>query len=328
MAVELSNSVQKLRGIGPKGAEALKKMDIYTCRDLLYHYPRGYEDKSEIVPVEELSSEVAKVAEVTITSEVRKIRVRSGRVIVQADAADDSGSVMLCFFNQEYMKNVLHRGEKYRVYGKITGGRFARDMVNPEVKRADDEFAGGIQPLYPLTEGIRQNDLRKAIRQVLDESIGNVTDSIPNGVRQEYNLATAKFALENIHFPTSEEALTMARKRLIFGEFFTLSAALSLKKGMRKAEETKGWDISPAKEFEKSLPFRLTNAQKRALEEILHDISSGNVMNRLVQGDVGSGKTAVAAAASFVAIQILRSLRRQLRPSDLLDQARRKAGDP
>ena len=303
MALELSGSVTSIRGIGARSAEALARMDIYTCRDLLYHYPRGYEDKTRLVPVEELSSDVAKVCEVTITSEVRKIRARSGRVIVQAEAADDTGVITLCFFNQEYMKNVLHRGEKYIVYGKVSGGKFARDMINPEVRRADEEYTGGIQPLYPLSEGLRQNDLRKAVRQVLDDTIGSVTDSIPSAVRQKYELATAKFALENIHFPSSEEACRMARKRLIFGEFFTLAAALASRKDARSAEDTEKWDISPSGEFEAGLPFRLTGAQKRALDEILGDMSSGKVMNRLVQGDVGSGKTAVAAAASFVAIR-------------------------
>ena len=303
MALELSSSVLNIRGIGQKSAEALGKMDIRTCRDLLYHYPRGYEDKTQIIPVEELSTEVAKVAEVVVTSEVRKIRVRSGRVIVQAEAADDSGSVMLCFFNQEYMKNVLRRGEKYIVYGKIAGGKFARDMINPEVRRAEESYEGGILPLYPLSEGLKQNDLRKAVRQVLDETIANVNDSIPAGVRQAYELATAQFALKNIHFPDSEEACRMARKRLIFGEFFTLAVALGVRKDNRRAQAADNWDVTPAADFEKSLPFALTGAQKRTLNEILADTASGRVMNRLVQGDVGSGKTAVAAAACYVAVR-------------------------
>ena len=303
MALELGSDVRMIRGIGEKSAKALSKLGITTCRDLLNHYPRGYEDRTKIVPVAELSEEISQVAEVTVTSPVRKVRLRSGKVLVQAEAADDSGSVMLNFFNQEYMKNVLSQGETYYVFGKVSGAKFAKDMTNPEVRKKDGEFEGEILPVYSLTEGVRQNDLRKAVRAVLKDTLDAVTDSLPAPVRLEHQLATAKFSLQNIHYPDSEEALGVARKRLIFGEFFTLAAALGMRKNLRREEDAKALDVSFREEFEKSLPFRLTGAQQRAVSEILGDLASGRVMNRLVQGDVGSGKTAVAAAAAFTVIR-------------------------
>ncbi|MBR5743475.1 MAG: ATP-dependent DNA helicase RecG [Clostridia bacterium] len=303
MALELGSDVRMIRGIGDKSAKALEKLGIKTCRDLLNHYPRGYEDRTRIVPVAELSEEINQVAEVTVTSPVRKVRLRSGKVLIQAEAADDSGSVMLNFFNQEYMKNVLVQGGEYYVFGRVSGGRFAKDMTNPEVRKKDGEFEGEILPVYPLTEGIRQNDLRKAVRAVLSDTLDAVTDALPVPVRKEYELATVRFSLQNIHFPDSEKALEVARKRLIFGEFFTLAAALAMRKNLRRGKSTAAMDVSSREEFEKSLPFSLTGAQRRAVDEILGDLSSGSVMNRLVQGDVGSGKTAVAAMAAFVAIR-------------------------
>ena len=303
MALELGSDVRMIRGIGDKSAKALEKLGIRTCRDLLNHYPRGYEDRTRIVPVAELSEEIGQVAEVTVTSPVRKVRLRSGKVLVQAEAADDSGSLTLNFFNQEYMKNVLSQGETYYVYGRVSGSKFSKDMTNPEVRKKDGDYAGEILPVYPLTDGIRQNDLRKAVKAVLKDTLDTVTDSLPVPVRLEHELATVKFSLQNIHYPDSEEALAVARKRLIFGEFFTLAAALGMRKNLRRGESTLALDVSCREEFERSLPFRLTGAQSRAVSEILGDLSSGQVMNRLVQGDVGSGKTAVAAAAAFTVIR-------------------------
>jgi len=301
--MELSSPVTECKGIGTKTAGALARLGIHNVRDLLYHYPRGYEDRTKITPVDELSGEMNQLALVTITAPVRKIRIRGGKVMIQADAADDSGSIQLCFFNQEYMKNVLREGESYYIYGKATGGRFVRDMINPEVQPATTEFSGEILPLYPLTDGVRQSDLRKAIRQALNECLDKITDSLPNSVRMTHGLATAKFAIENIHFPSSEEACAMARKRLIFGEFFLLAAGLKQRKDARVEEAGKKLDTRCVNEFTSKLPFTLTGAQERTLREICTDLASGFVMSRLVQGDVGSGKTAVAAAAAFVAIQ-------------------------
>ncbi|MBR5867831.1 MAG: ATP-dependent DNA helicase RecG, partial [Clostridia bacterium] len=301
--MELSSPVTECKRIGPKTAQSLAKLGIRNIRDLLYHYPRGYEDRTKITPVEELTGEMNQLALVTITSPVRKIRIRGGKVMIQADAADDSGRIQLCFFNQEFMKNVLREGESYYIYGKATGGRFVRDMINPEVQAAGGEFSGEILPLYPLTEGVRQSDLRKAVRQALDECLDKITDSLPNSVRMTHGLATARFAMENIHFPTSEEAAAMARKRLIFGEFFLLAAGLKQRKDARVEEAGKKLDTRFADAFVEKLPFALTGAQDRTLREICADLASGFVMSRLVQGDVGSGKTAVAAAAAFVAIQ-------------------------
>jgi len=298
--LELTDDIRTLRGIGEKTAKAMAKQDIHTIRDLINHYPRGYEDKSRITPVAELQNELFQLVQVTVTSPASIHRLRSGKLLVQAETADETGGLMLCFFNQEYMKNTLKTGETYLVYGKPSGARLTKDMINPQVTRLDGEFQAEIAPLYPLTDGLRQSDLRKAVRQALDGVLDKVTDSLPNAVRQKYELATAKFALGNIHFPSSDKACELSRKRLIFGEFFTLAAAMKLYKKSRKTEENRPYDISVAEEFLSALPFTMTDAQMRTVEEILSDFKNGLGMHRLVQGDVGSGKTVVAAAAAFV----------------------------
>ena len=215
---------------------------------------------------------------------------------------DDTGSVSATFFNQSYMKDALRTGETYVVYGRVEGPPGRRQMTNPVCERADRaRFTGRILPIYPLTRGISNNLLAGLTLRCVEECAGQMEEALPAGLRREHALAAAEFAYRNIHFPRDEEALELARRRLTFEELFCLACGMALLRTRRERAEGVRFSIPPAEEFLALLPFALTAAQRRAMEEVAVDTASGAPMNRLVQGDVGSGKTMVAAYGAWLA---------------------------
>ena len=215
---------------------------------------------------------------------------------------DDTGSVTATFFNQSYMKDALRTGETYVVYGRVEGPPGRRQMTNPVCERADRaRFTGRILPIYPLTRGISNNLLAGLTLRCVEECAGQVEETLPAGLRREHALAAAEFACRNIHFPRDEEALELARRRLIFEELFCLACGMALLRTRRTRAEGVPFSTPPVEEFLALLPFSLTAAQRRAMEEVAADTASGAPMNRLVQGDVGSGKTMVAAYGAWLA---------------------------
>ena len=215
---------------------------------------------------------------------------------------DDTGSVTATFFNQSYMKDALRTGETYVVYGRVEGPPGRRQMTNPVCERADRaRFTGRILPIYPLTRGISNNLLAGLTLRCVEECAGQVEETLPAGLRREHALAAAEFACRNIHFPRDEEALELARRRLIFEELFCLACGMALLRTGRTCAEGVPFSTPPVEEFLALLPFSLTAAQRRAMEEVAADTASGAPMNRLVQGDVGSGKTMVAAYGAWLA---------------------------
>ena len=215
---------------------------------------------------------------------------------------DDTGSVTATFFNQSYMKDALRTGETYVVYGRVEGPPGRRQMTNPVCERADRaRFTGRILPIYPLTRGISNNLLAGLTLRCVEEGAGQVEETLPAGLRREHALAAAEFACRNIHFPRDEEALELARRRLIFEELFCLACGMALLRTGRTCAEGVPFSTPPVEEFLALLPFSLTAAQRRAMEEVAADTASGAPMNRLVQGDVGSGKTMVAAYGAWLA---------------------------
>ena len=225
--------------------------------------------------------------------------------IVKLRAVDSAGSLNITFFNQSYMKNALIQGENYIFYGKISGTAKNPEMTNPIVEKNDGKgrSTGRIVPIYRLTSGITQNMVSRAVLQGLAACGDILPDPLPRGIQQQYKLAQSRFSYENIHFPNSPADLEIARRRLIFEELFVLSCALTFLKRNKKVKE--GTAIIPAdmREFYSSLPFQLTGAQKRAIDEALLDMAKPIPMSRLVQGDVGSGKTVVAAACCYNAFK-------------------------
>ena len=303
--MEWNSPVSMLKGIGEQRERKLQKLGISTIEDLLTHYPREYKDRSEIVkiadlPMDEPSTFLAQVKEEGQNS-------RHGRLVyTRMKVYDETGSVGVLWYNQPYMKNSLKIGEWYLFSGKLQKKYGRKEILSPEVERIGENFAGGrILPVYPASEGISQKMLRNLMEEALSQMSGGMREELPLWLRKEYKLAERNFAIENIHFPKTEQGFYDARRRLVFEELFVLQTALfQLKNTLEDSGE--GIMLKKKKalqEAEALLPFALTNAQKRVLKEMEKDMTSGKIMNRLVQGDVGSGKTAVAMVAAYWAIK-------------------------
>ena len=301
-ALTLSSPVTCLSGIKTARAAQLQKLGIRTLYDLIAYFPRDYEDRTRIAEIGSLEPGVPACFEAMVVAAPKTSYIRKGLEITRLTVADCTGSLHLVYFNQPYLSSALHYGETYRFFGTLQEEP-SRQMQNPVFESAQN--AGGVTgrlvPVYALTAGLSNNVLQKAIRQALDACLGTLPDVLPESVRTEYKLCGVQFAYETIHAPASREALMQARTRLVFEEFFIFSAGLQMLRDARCDESAVPCDISGADAFEAALPFRLTGAQQRAIRDVLRDMASGRPMNRLVQGDVGSGKTMIAAAAAFCA---------------------------
>ena len=302
MALRLADRLDTLPGIGPARARGLKKLGLVTVEDLLRCYPRSYEDRRKFSTVAAAPVDIPVCLELLVAEPPRLSRIRKGLELVKARLVDDTGSLTATFFNQTYMKDALRPGETYIVYGKVEGPPGRRQMTNPVCERSDRvRFTGCILPVYALTHGISNNLLAGLARRCVDECAGQLEEVLPGPLRREHALAAAEFACRNIHFPRDEEALELARRRLIFEELFYLTCGMALLRTRRDEAAGVPFAIPPVEEFLALLPFPLTGAQRRVMDEIAADVSAGPPMNRLVQGDVGSGKTMVAAYGAWLA---------------------------
>ena len=302
MALRLGDGVERLPGIGPARARSLEKLGLATVEDLLRYFPRDYEDRRRFSTVAAAPVDTPVCLELLVAEPPRLSRIRKGLELVKARLVDDTGSVSATFFNQSYMKDALRTGETYVVYGRVEGPPGRRQMTNPVCERADRaRFTGRILPIYPLTRGVSNNLLAGLTLRCVEECAGQMEETLPAGLRREHALAAAEFACRNIHFPRDEEALELARRRLIFEELFCLACGMALLRTRRTCAEGVPFSTPPVEEFLALLPFSLTAAQRRAMEEVAADTASGAPMNRLVQGDVGSGKTMVAAYGAWLA---------------------------
>ena len=302
MALRLADRLDTLPGIGPARAKGLEKLGLVTVEDLLRCYPRSYEDRRKFSTVAAAPVDIPVCLELLVAEPPRLSRIRKGLELVKARLVDDTGSLTATFFNQTYMKDALRPGETYIVYGKVEGPPGRRQMTNPVCERSDRvRFTGCILPVYALTHGISNNLLAGLARRCVDECAGQLEEVLPGPLRREHALAAAEFACRNIHFPRDEEALELARRRLIFEELFCLTCGMALLRTRRDEAAGVPFAIPPVEEFLALLPFPLTGAQRRVMDEIAADVSAGPPMNRLVQGDVGSGKTMVAAYGAWLA---------------------------
>ena len=302
MVLRLADRLDTLPGIGPARARGLEKLGLVTVEDLLRCYPRSYEDRRKFSTVAAAPVDIPVCLELLVAEPPRLSRIRKGLELVKARLVDDTGSLTATFFNQTYMKDALRPGETYIVYGKVEGPPGRRQMTNPVCERSDRvRFTGCILPVYALTHGISNNLLAGLARRCVDECAGQMEEVLPGPLRREHALAAAEFACRNIHFPRDEEALELARRRLIFEELFYLTCGMTLLRTRRDEAAGVPFTIPPVEEFLALLPFPLTGAQRRVMDEIAADVSAGPPMNRLVQGDVGSGKTMVAAYGAWLA---------------------------
>ena len=295
--------LEALAGIGPKKAQAFQKLGVATLRDLAGLYPRRYEDRTQFRTIAAAQPGEAVCIRATVTGEPRTQYVRSGLTLVKVRIADDTGALDVTYFNQPYRKNNLHAGETYIFYGKVEANGFRKTMTNPVCEQAArcGSVTNCFYPVYPLTTGVTQNDIRKAMTPALHACIGQLQDVIPADIARTYHLAQQDYALQNIHQPADAQALDTARKRLVFEELFVLSTAMARIRSQRRAEGGIRMKAADLETFYRTLPFSPTGAQRRAVAAAVQDMISGVPMSRLVQGDVGSGKTLVAAACIWFA---------------------------
>ena len=298
----LNTDIRYIKGVGEARAKSLAKLGITDLRSLLSYFPRAYDDRRAYKKIVDLiPGENACVCAV-IAGEPRLSRIRKGLDLIKLRAVDETGALELTYFNQSYLKNTFHTGDAYVFFGRAEGTPSRPQMTNPLFEREGaHQITGRIMPIYPLTAGVSQSMLYKAVEQGLAACVDELPDILPENVRLVYQLCHTRFAYENIHFPTDDEALSAARRRLAFEELFLLALGLKLLRERRTfvaGKQCKKVGLSP---FFTSLPFSLTGAQRRAIGDIARDLTGKRPMNRLVQGDVGSGKTMVAAAAIYMA---------------------------
>ena len=298
----LGDPVTILKGVGEAKAKLFANLNIFTLGDLICHFPRGYEDRTKLVTISELSPDVPACFRATVMNNPRTAHIRKGLDMTKVQLADTTGRLNVTFFNNRFAAGQLEYGREYIFYGAVSGDFVGYNMTNPVFENPDSPglTTRRVLPIYPLTAGLTNAAVGKAVLQAL-AVCDPPAEILPKAVRAEYGILPAEEAYHAIHQPRDMEQAAQAKKRLIFEEFFVFSAGLSLMRSSRAEKKCTPYHNFNMKPFYGSLPFALTGAQSRAVEEILSDFRSGKPMNRLVQGDVGSGKTMVAAAAAYCA---------------------------
>ena len=296
--MRLQDELTVIKGIGPKRAEPFKKVGITTVEELLGYYPRAYDQFEGPKAIADVT-EGQMVVSGTIVKDAT-VR-RAGRMqLTEVQIRDESGTLKGVWFNSPFLKNVLRAGERRIFRGRVSVNRFGKTMEHPQFFSPQDYAAllGKLRPVYALTTGLTSQMITGAIEAALKE-LPVLPEYLPSWIRKKYHLAEFNYALQTIHFPTDWQEVTFARHRLVFDEFFLFILAVRYLKDSNEVQEN-GCRILPAPEVEhflQSLPFALTRAQQRCYEEIMKDLTGPTLMNRLVQGDVGSGKTMIAILA-------------------------------
>lgn len=301
---KLTDPVTILKGVGPTKAKQFATLNIFTLEDLICHFPRGYEDRTRLTTIDKLEPDKPACFKAMVMNTPRTSHIRKGLDITKVQVADCTGRLTLTFFNQKFTTEQLQYGKEYIFYGAVSGDFIGYNMTSPvfEVLDSQPVVTRRVLPIYPLTAGLSNAAMLKAVRQAL-AICDPPQEVLPESVRWQYGILPAERAYYAIHEPTSMEEAEMAKKRLIFEEFFVFSAGLSLMRAARAGTKTPPYKNIALTEFTAALPFALTGAQSRAIDEICVDLQRGTPMNRLVQGDVGSGKTMVAAAAAYLAVK-------------------------
>ena len=301
MAISLDTSIQYLTGVGPKRAALYQKLDIHTVRDLLYYFPRSYIDLTAPCDIAAMPLFEQCAVRARVVAKSAPQYVRRGMTLFRVKVADDSGSMVITFFNAKYAVEALKYDTEYIFYGRSGGTLTRREMASPSIYPAD--LPNALIPVYPLTQGLSSKMVGANISQALQLLGEELDDPIPAFIRQEYHLCHLQFALRNIHLPTDRESAEIARRRLIFEELLMLALSLRSVRDDTYTQTSYVCGKADLQPFFDQLPFTLTGAQQRAIDQVRQDLAKNTPMNRLVQGDVGSGKTMVAAAASYIAFQ-------------------------
>ena len=294
--------VRYLKGVGPKTAERFEKLGILTLSDLLCHYPRRYLDFSKPYSIAEAPADTECVVKAEVFAKPGGRILPGGRRMERITAGDDVSSLEITWFNNPYAAQKLELGQEYYFQGIVTGGMLRRQMVNPQVRTDAQVKSSPFEAVYPLTEGLTSSAIAKCVRQLLPHA-ELLPDPLPSEMLKKYRLLSKADAVRAIHCPATEEEAFAARRRLIYEELLVLQLGIGRMKNHGAASTGAPMKKADASPFWESLPFSPTGAQRRAVEEILTDMSGETSMNRLLQGDVGSGKTLVAAAAIWACIR-------------------------
>ncbi|HBH3666751.1 TPA: ATP-dependent DNA helicase RecG [Clostridioides difficile] len=297
--MDLYKDVQYVKGIGPKKADKLNKLGIFTLKDLLYYFPRQFEDRNNLKKIAQLE-DGEKVTIKAVISSINTFSPKEGMTLTKIDVKDETGSAKLVFFNKSYIKNTFRPGDSILVFGKVK-----KKFNNLELTSCELEYLTNspkntcrFMPVYQLTYGVTNKEIMSIIRTVLEDKDLIIQEYMPQRIIEKYRLCSIDFAVRNIHSPSSKESLKIALYRIVFEELLILQLGLFVFKSGRNKED--GIKFETSKDLKKiisALPFKLTKAQNRALDEIIQDMNLDKIMNRLVQGDVGSGKTVVALLA-------------------------------
>ena len=298
-AGSLERSVSSLKGVGARRSLLYSRIGIRTVGDLLRHYPRSYANYvvcEDISAAEDGSSISVKAY---VDRKTQPVRIKGGRTMQRVHAVSpDGSSVELTYFNNPYATAKIETSSEYIFHGRIQKDLFGIRMINPVLVQENE--MGMLIPQYPLTEGLSSRMIASNIRQALQDPDLEIDETLPAEVIDKYGLMGAEEAIRKVHFPKDDSEAAQARKRLVFEELLVLSLGIKLRKSSLGGDKTGYSDLS-TDAFIESLPFPLTGAQKRCIREIAGDLGGNMAMNRLLQGDVGSGKTAVAAAAVYLA---------------------------
>lgn len=299
----MDQPLKYVKCVGENRARLFAKLGLFTLGDLLHYFPRDYEDRSVYKPISEAADGESITVRIRFVSDIAESRPRRNLSLLKAQVTDGVSLMNVTWFNQSYIKQSIDISREYVFFGTVKRLGARVEIHNPVFEELEHSgnLTGRIVPVYSLTRGITQNMLRKILRNALDAVSDKLVDILPSGFRSQYRLAETAFAFEQIHFPTSMENMEMARRRLVFEELLLLQLGLFSIKGSNNNQN--GIRFSPVdmEPFLKALPFRLTSAQERVLAEIKADMESDKRMNRLIQGDVGSGKTIMAVLAIYIA---------------------------
>lgn len=299
--MDINSPVSCLGGVGKKRGELYNKLKIFTLEDLIYYFPRRYVDYSCPVPIDEAQINEHAVISAVVTQKLPAARIRQGLILYKIVAADQKDNITITYYNNRFIYDRLIVGQEYLFEGRVTGGFTRKEMNSPSVLPADTKEL--FRPIYHLTEGLTANMITQNVQTALNVVGDDFPDFLPDNIRREYSLPALNYALHNIHFPESDHGMDIARRRLAFDELLTLQLGMKLLRSRNRKSTGYSMTDTDMSGFFSALPFELTGAQKRACEDIARDMRKEFPMNRLVQGDVGSGKTAVAAAACYIAVK-------------------------
>lgn len=304
--VDLNKQVQYIKGVGPSRVQLLNKLGIYTLQDLITYFPREHEDRGQVKTIaQSVHGEETLISGFPV-GRMNEIRIRKNLTLYKLIVRDETGSCEITWYNQAYLKNFFKPNIRYKFFGKISKTYKKTEMMSPVFEASNsNKNTGKIIPIYPLTYNLSQNTIRKIIENGLSEIDGKLEETLPDYVVKNCNLLDYNSAIKQIHFPDSFADFNLARRRLVFEELFSMQIALL---SLKNKYETKKTGIKFSKDAKMSdvidsLPFNLTKAQLRVLSEIDHDMENEKPMNRLLQGDVGSGKTVVALIAAYKAVK-------------------------